>query len=60
MNDTTKRMKQLGWTGIVETVMTVHDVPFSDNPDELIPTEDELDTLRNGFDSWMEGQGKLP
>jgi hypothetical protein len=55
------RMKELGWGGVVKTSMTIHDVPFKNNPQEVVPTEEELNTLRDGFDSWMERQtGTIP
>lgn len=56
-----ERMQQMGWGGIVQTTMTIHDVPFTNNPQEVIPTEQELDNLRSGFDAWMEKQtGTIP
>jgi len=59
--NSTERMKKLGWGGVVPATMTVHDVPFKNNPQEVVPTEDELDNLRNSFDSWMEAQtGTIP
>ena len=59
--NTTDRMKELGWGGVVQTTMTIHDVPFMDNAQEVIPTEEELETLRSGFDAWMEAQtGTIP
>lgn len=54
--NTDDRMKSLGWGGLVATTMTVHDVPFKNNPQEVIPTEAELESQRNGFDAWMEAQ----
>jgi hypothetical protein len=54
--NTSEKMKELGWGGIVETTMTIHDVPFTTNPQEVVPTEEELETLRDGFDAWMERQ----
>lgn len=50
-------MKKLRWN-VVKTTMTIHDVPFRDNPQEVIPTEHELEVMRNGFDSWLKQQGK--
>lgn len=47
---------KMGWGGMVNTTMTIHDVPFEDNPLEVIPTEEELDELRNGFDEWLNNQ----
>ena len=53
-----QRMKDRGWS-VVKTTMTIHDIPFKNNPEEIIPTEFELDEIRNGFNVWMEQQGKL-
>jgi len=47
-----------GWK-VFTTIMITDDIPFKDKPEELIPTEEDLDELRNGFDSWMERQEKL-
>lgn len=58
MNTASKRMKEMGW-GVVKTTMTIHDVPFNTNPQEVVPTEQELDEMRNGFDAWMERQGEI-
>jgi len=53
-------MKELGWS-VVDTTMTIHDVPFTDNPQEVVPTEQELESLRADFDDWMEAQtGTIP
>lgn len=57
MNNVNERMKKLRWN-VVKTTMTIHDVPFRDNPQEVIPTEHELEVMRNGFDSWLKQQGK--
>ena len=55
------KVKKMGWGGVVQTTMTVHDVPFKHNPQEVVPTEAELEALRNNFDSWMEAQtGTIP
>lgn len=51
-------MKELGWN-IVKTTMTIHDVPFKHNPQEVIPTEQELERMRNGFDDWLKRQRPL-
>lgn len=51
-------MKKLGWN-IVKTTMTIHDVPFKNKPQEVIPTEQELEIMRNGFDHWLKRQGSL-
>ena len=59
MKSTKELMKERGW-GIVKTTMTIHDVPFKNNPLEIIPTEKELEMLRSNFDAWMENQGALP
>jgi len=48
-------MKELGWS-VVDTTMTIHDVPFTTNPQEVVPTEQELEAMRDGFDAWMEAQ----
>ena len=53
---TSERIKELGWGGVVKTTMTVYDVPFTTNPQEVVPTEEELENLRDGFDDWMEAQ----
>ena len=54
-------MKELGWGGVVNTTMTVYDVPFTINPQEVVPTEQELEDLRDGFSAWMEAQtGTIP
>lgn len=59
MNKKTQtRMEELGWS-VIRTTMTVHDVPFKKNPLEVIPTIEEMDQLRDNFDSWMERQGDL-
>lgn len=52
-------MRRRGWN-VVKTTMTVHDVPFVNNPLEVIPTEGDLEMLRNNFHNWMEKQGALP
>lgn len=56
---TEERLKELGWGGIVKTTMTIHDVPFQTNPQELVPSRQEIESLRNGFDAWMKTQGPL-
>lgn len=52
---THERMNALGWS-VVKTTMTIHDVPFTTNPQQVIPTEQELEDLRDGFEAWLETQ----
>lgn len=54
MSTVSDRMKALEWGGVVPTTMTIHDVPFTTNPLELVPTETELQEQRSGFDVWFE------
>lgn len=56
MKTTKERMIERGWSGVVKTIMTIHDVPFSNNPEELIPTDHELAMLRKGFNKWFDKQ----
>lgn len=56
MKNVKERMEKLGWHGVIESIMTVHDVPFSNKPEELIPSEHELAVLRKGFDKWFSDQ----
>ena len=56
---TRNEMRKRGWS-VVKTTMTIHDVPFLNDPEEVLPTEKELEMLRNNFDSWMEKQGSIP
>ena len=58
MGNTVERMKELGWK-VVDTTMTIHDVPFKYNPQEVVPTETELEKMRDGFDNWMKRQGEI-
>lgn len=49
---TSDKMQKLGWGGVVKTT-SIHDVPFKNNPIEVITTDEEMEEVRSGFSKWM-------